>query len=257
MGCSFSLLVLSCDNYSDLWPTFGQCFQKNWPDLDVDKYFVTNHIEDCSIPGFTTLPVGKDISWSDNLNKALSNLKTDYVFIMLEDFFLSAPVNTPAFMKYANMSMRNNWNYLKFLPEPKGVAVSGIDDITEIPVGWPYRSTAVFALWKKETLQKILVANESAWQFERNSSIRTEDIPNFYTLKNYFFPVRHGVIRGKFLKSTVEWLKKSGITYNQNRDTNSHFMELKMHVLLLRKKLFNLLIPGTKRNKVRKWFKGN
>ena len=43
MNKSTALLVLSCDEYSDLWNIFIKQFAVNWPDCPLDKYFVTNH----------------------------------------------------------------------------------------------------------------------------------------------------------------------------------------------------------------------
>ena len=86
MNKSIGLIVLTCDNYSDLWPMFIHFFDKFWPDCPYSKYVVSNYK---SLPdtSFEFINIGKDDSWSDGLLKAISVLKNkhDYLLVTLED----------------------------------------------------------------------------------------------------------------------------------------------------------------------------
>jgi hypothetical protein len=69
-----ALLVISCDKYADLWEPFLYFFNKNWPDCPLDKYFIANE-KSVPDPHFKTIQLKDDISWSDNLIKALNQLQ--------------------------------------------------------------------------------------------------------------------------------------------------------------------------------------
>ena len=85
-----SIIVSSCDKYSELWePHFTQLF-KYWPSLKKENDFIpllliTNHKRyyDSRV---INVVIGEDISWSDNMLKALEMVKTKYVVILLDDF---------------------------------------------------------------------------------------------------------------------------------------------------------------------------
>jgi len=79
---SIAFLVLTCDKYADLWPMYFHFFNKNWPDCPYKKYFVTNH-KSISESNFECIKIGNDESWSDNLTKALSVLKTKFEYLMI------------------------------------------------------------------------------------------------------------------------------------------------------------------------------
>ena len=71
-----AFIVLSCDNYSDLWPLFISQFEKNWPDCPFDKFISTNFLSTNS-NSFNDIKIGKDDSWSDSVIKTLNILKTN------------------------------------------------------------------------------------------------------------------------------------------------------------------------------------
>lgn len=88
-----AVLVPSCDKYADLWKPFFTLFWKFWPDCPFPVYLLTNisTIDDNRVQ---VLPVGQDVSWSDNLAKTLEKLNYEYVFLFLDDLFLVGRVDT-------------------------------------------------------------------------------------------------------------------------------------------------------------------
>jgi len=82
----FAVLVVSCDNYSDLWEPFFELFWRFWPDCPFNVYLLSNKIN-ADIPRVKNLLVGDDISWSDNLRKGISQLKEKYILLFIEDLF--------------------------------------------------------------------------------------------------------------------------------------------------------------------------
>ena len=70
-----AILVVSCDKYSELWDNFFNLMYKNWPSLkdsesNVPIYLIANS-KKFSDSRVQTIQIPNEISWSDNVLKAL------------------------------------------------------------------------------------------------------------------------------------------------------------------------------------------
>lgn len=255
---SLSILVSTCDNYSDLWPLFSYYFEKNWPECDLNKYVLTNNAEFPS-DGFKTIKVGEDKDWSSNIIAALSEINTKYVLILLEDVFISKKVDHNLFEKICIDFISMEGNYLKFLAHPRSKKRSNSIFFNVLPPGTLYRSTAVFALWDRNVLLEILKEGEDAWEFETRGSIRSDSYENFYVIKANFFEYIHSVVRGKFLYSAWKEIKinEPHLLELISRQVNSRVFDFKQNLILLRHNLFYFFIPLKYRRIIRRVFKSN
>mgnify|MGYP001261052530 CR=1 FL=1 len=251
-----SILVLSCDKYKDLWPIFDFFFKKNWENSYLKKYFLSNNEK--NVPkGFKSISVGKDISWSNNLDLALNDIDTPYVFLLLDDAFINNKIDNEKLEKIFSDFEDNKGNYLKFISQPKSPYKTKSPFFNELPKGSLYRSTAVFAIWKVNVLKKILKSDENAWEFEEFGSIRSDNFSNFFVVNNDFFknPI-HGVVKGEFLFNTYNLFKKK---YPEllpliKREVNGRNGKIRQAQINLRHKLFYALVPLTKRRAVKSFF---
>ena len=251
-----SILISSCDKFKDVWPIFSFYFDKNWSDCELDKYFLSNNVNS-DIEGFDSITVGNDISWSSNLSIALKQIYTDYVLIMLDDVFIDQKVDNNNFNIIVNDFIECNGNYLKFLAQPKSRLKSSSQYFYVLPPKTLYRSTAVFALWKKSTLLDLLEENENPWEFEDKASIRSDKYDEFFVVKKNFFKYIHGVVRGKFVKSSYNKIisEHPEISSLLIRQVNPWTYEIKLYFVRLRHKLFYFFIPKTYRRSVKLLFK--
>lgn len=247
-----SILVSSCDKYSDIWPLFTYFFNKYWPDCKLEKYFLSNEAK-YDLKGFKVISVGEDKGWSSNLIKALNQIETSYVLILLDDIFIKSKVDNTVFNEICNEFIQNNGNYLKFLSHPNSKLKSNSEYYNVLPKGSLYRSTAVFALWNKETLLNLLKSHENPWEFELKGSIRSDAFDNFFVVRKDFFQYIHSIVRGKFLHSAYNKIKKEDDVLLEfiKREVNSPIYELKQRFVNLRHKIFYKLIPMKNRRKIR------
>ena len=250
-----SILISSCDKFKDIWPIFSFYFDKNWPDCDLNKFFLSNN-EISNIEGFESITVGDDISWSSNLQLALKQISTDYVLIMLDDVFIDGKVNNEYFYKIINSFIDLKGNYLKLLPQPKSRIKSNSPYFNTLPPDSLYRATAVFTIWKKETILKVLDVNENPWEFEEHASIRSNKYDGFYVVKKDFFKYIHGIVRGKFIKTSYKKIlsKHPELSKFLTREVNPFSHELKLVFINLRHYIFYLLIPLRYRRYLKKFF---
>ncbi len=200
-----SLLIVSCDKYSDLWKPFFNLLWKYWPDLSFDTYLLSNNqvFHDSRVNGIC---VGNDKNWSHGLVKALEEINTTYVVLMLEDFFLQQPVDNNRIQECVKSIADLNGNMLRLIPNPgpdKSISESSL--IGKITPNSPYRVSTQAAIWKKSALMTILKDGESAWEFEINGTERSfSDKDGYYSVWQPVITYRHVVERGKWFRNQAQ-----------------------------------------------------
>lgn len=230
MTNKIALLVLSCDNYSDLWPIFISQFEKNWPDCPFDKYISTNFL-DANSENFQSLKIGKDTSWSDGVIKTLKKIKNKYehALITLEDLILNEKVDNEFFLALVKEFLNLNGNYLKFIKKPRPTNKFN-NYFGEIKPGSLYRPTCVYALWNIETLLELLDKNENAWEFERFGAIRSDKYDGFYVVYEDFFKVSNTVVKGKWVPKERKKIEYLGYILDNSRIKLSMIQALKLQI---------------------------
>lgn len=246
----FAVLVVSCDKYSDLWDPFFKLFFKFWPDCPFNIYLLSNY-KITNFPKVKTINIGEDISWSDNLYKGLNLLKEDYVFLLLEDLFLTDFINTNKILNLFNLVLNIDANYLRIIPLPKPDKKYS-ELIGLVSKGTLYRATSANCIWKKKVLLKLLKTNETAWDFEIIGSIRSDEYDNFFSTWEIYIYFINGCIRGKLQRSTIKKLKSLGIQIDLNK---REVMTLKETIAFffksLRFRLFLEIFPTKYRKRIR------
>lgn len=256
MKSKTALVILSCDNYSDLWPIFFKQFEENWSDCPYDKYISTNFLNADS-QSFKGIKIGKDNSWSDGVIKTLNTLKGkyEYALITLEDLMLVEKVNTDIFNIIVSEFFKSDGNYLKFISKPKPTNKFN-SYFGEIKPGSLYRPTCVYALWKIETLLELLREEENAWEFERFGAVRSDSYDGFYVVYQDFFKVLNTVVKGKWVPKERGIIKELGYDINDSRETLSKIEGLHLTFKTYLFKLFTNIIPWQYRRKINFNIKG-
>lgn len=263
MNKSIAFIVLTCDKYSDLWSMFIHFFDKYWPDCSYDKYFITN---DKSIPesSFDCIKIGNDESWSDGLLKAIAKLKPkyDYLFITLEDIPIIEKVDQIKLDSIIESFFSVDGNFLSLFtqgnmgrPTRKFNSFFGVID-----KGSLYRPTCGYSLWKISVLEDLLVREETAWEFERFGSVRSDKYDGFYMTNNNFFKISHTVVKGIWQKS--EYLRIVKLGYSPDIKSRKIFNtkeELfnKLYSFAFKVFMIYLPIPYKARRKIVFYLKGD
>ena len=253
MRKSVAFVVLTCDAYSDLWPMYLHFFTKNWPDCPYDKYFVTNYksIDDSS---FQCMKIGRDESWSDNLLKVISLLKSDYdyVLITLEDVPIVERVDQRRLNQMVKTFFDVDANFLSCTNIPKQTHKYN-SSFGKIERGSIYRPTCEYSLWKMSILEKLLVKGENAWEFERYGAIRSDKYDKFYVVYKNIFNSCHTVVKGKWIRSGLRKIMALGfIPDTQHRKVFSRREEILYHLYGMVFNIFHrtILVPWQLRRKI-------
>lgn len=225
-----TLLVGSCDNYSDLWDPFFELLHRFWPNLDYDIVLSTESSKYKSKYHniININPSSKNLSWSTRMAETLKKIKTDYVILMLDDFFLKDKVDNLRVEETLTW-LKENENIATFTywPIASDGEVSKFSGFEKRPDVAQYKVAAILGIWNKKKLLKYLEGyEENAWQWEYNATERANTIyqkDEFYVTssnENQIFPydfTSEGLFSGKWFKQTVPLFKKLKINIDYSK----------------------------------------
>ena len=238
-----SIVVSSCDKYSDAWMPMFKLFSKYGEALTKCQIVLNTESKDFSYSGLNILSTGRiknttGYPWAKRLKFALDQVKTKYVIFLMEDYFLKRPVNCNLISKCVQY-MNDNKSIGCFNFEPL-CKVNNEDDkyceFCRVPIGTPYRFNAQTALWRLDVFKNSFLDNESPWDWEYFGNMRNDysfkdkilyalswETPepffiDFYsTCKDYSgnFVSKNGIMRGKWnVEHVDELFKNNDITIN-------------------------------------------
>lgn len=249
----YSILILSCDKYSSLWQPFFLRFNKYWPNKKEPRYLITNHKEPI-YENTKTICIGEDVDWSSNLLRALEQVNSEYVFIILDDVFLKRAIDQKFLSDILNFIQKYNPNYLNTKPRPKPRGPEKGDLARELVKGSHYRSSITNAFWKKEILQNILIPGESPWQFEKIGVQRSNIYSDFYGTKKSLLFYDHIVVGGYLARDILDLSDVKSFNLKKSFPPLSPFSWNLYKIVLVRNKLFSMLIPQSYQQSIRQFF---
>jgi len=208
-----TVLIISCDMYSDLWRPFFSLWWKHWPDCPFTVHLGTN-TEAYPDPRVRMMLTGEERGWANRLRQCLERIDTKYVLLSLEDFFLQSRVDTSAVLHCLQAIDRLGGVMLRLIPRP------GPDRrlATETMVGEcspqvEYRLSSQTAIWRRDALMEYLVGGESIWDFEIRGNERAASVPTgFYCVWRPVMTYHHHVVeRGKWFRRDARRFGKMNI----------------------------------------------
>ena len=216
-----SMLLLSCDNYSDLWDDFFNLKEKFWPECPYQWYVVTES-KDYERENVSVIKCGKELNWTGRFRKAVQTVATPFIGIYLEDYFINSPIDSERIEQ------------LVILMNEKGVDFLDLGNVFKHKINQPnkqyfadhlriidkhlrYGLDTAAAIWKKEyLLEKLGEGDYSAWRFEadRCAEAATEEGYNGLILVDdrISFNVSEipVVVQGMFYPPVIEDFLKRG-----------------------------------------------
>jgi hypothetical protein len=208
-----SVLVPSCDSYSDLWTPFFTLFGRFWEDCPFPVYLGNNSLG-FHHPGVRVIHSSQGNNWTDRVRDHLRAIDTPYVLLMLEDFFLRRPVPTKRVTDglRALASLGGHLLRLHARPRPE-LRVAGAPELGTIRAGAPYRVSTQAAIWRRETILALMRDGESIWQFEIQGTGRSAVFPDgFYSFWESALTYDHHVVeRGKWFPRDARYFESLNI----------------------------------------------
>ena len=169
-----SVLIYSCDKYSDVWGPFFTLLFRYW-DCPYQVYVVAEN-EQCLIPEVKTINV-EEGAWTDKIRTALEQIPTKYVIGMCEDFFMRRGVRQDVIDDCISQMEKNpSIACFNFEKEYGWVLSSEYAGFGRKPDNGAYRLSCMPTLWRRDILTELLKGSRSAWDWELSS----RSAPNEY-----------------------------------------------------------------------------
>lgn len=234
LGSKLTVLVNSCDKYSDLWNPFFTLYKKYASSLECPIILNTESI-DFSFEGLDIkcihLPDANERNkYSARMSYCLSKISSEYVLVLLDDFFLRESINIELIQQI-----------IEWMDKDKRIVYFNCDNIPvyydewekdkypgfhRVPCGNCYTLNLQAAIWRTKKLRDYWRSNSikeiTPWEWEIYTNIIAANKKNekFYctyrldlSFCNYGYnPNGMGVFRGKWVYDDVFPLfKKEGI----------------------------------------------
>lgn len=216
-----AMLLLSCDNYSDLWDDFFNLREKFWPDCPYTWYVVTES-KDYTRTNVEVIKCGNELNWAGRFRKAVQSVDNPLIGVYLEDYFINATVDNERIEGLVDFAIEKGVDFLdlgnvfkhKINQQKKQYFA---DHLIIIDKHLRYGLDTAAAIWKKEyLLEKLGEGDYSAWKFEadRCAEAASEEGYNGLILvdERMSFNVSEipVVVQGMFYPPIIEDFRKRG-----------------------------------------------
>lgn len=227
-------LIFSCDKFSDLWDGNLKLFRKNWPERDFETFIVTDKTTNRTFPDVKIVAAGADMEWSERLKYALQYVKTEYVFVTLDDYFLIKKVDNAKMERYVDLMKNNGFDYIRFYPRPKRATLSelpGWKGMYHIDTTCNYSVNLYSGLWTKKFLEYTVQEPRNAWMFEISLSEQALKYgAKCLCNNNKDYVILDVVRKGKILHKAHKYFKEHPGIYNGDRELQTWTYEAKLWV---------------------------
>jgi hypothetical protein len=194
---NLTTVVGTCDSYLDLIPGFSILYERYFqPNVET---LIVSETETLDIPNYKFITPGKK-QWGERIINALSETKTEYVFFVLDDYYLSQLL-TNEYIEYLLKFMDNHKvNKVTLTPVPdfaKYEYLESVNTMHKMSPNSPWLTSVQPAIWRKRELLKFLKPEYSPWNFEvKGSKEAKNNVENYFVAKLdkpiYFNMVRKG-----------------------------------------------------------------
>jgi hypothetical protein len=204
------VIIMSCDSYDDCWKPFSILYNKYFP--NNYKTHIVTETKTCSY--FDTIK--KTGAWTKRLREALQELDSEYVLLMLEDYFIHSRVDNNKIKECLKIIKETNSIVYNF--EFKYRQCVGLDNTYDIQLNnQVYLNSTQPSIWNRQRLIERLDKEQTAQEWEltkidsqymhliNNTNEKIIDIGYDLTHRPW------GIVKGKWSKETKELFDKEGI----------------------------------------------
>ena len=172
MENKFSIIISTCDKFSDLWDAHILLLNQNWADRNVETFLVTDKPTDRTFENVTVVAAGEGTEITERLKTVMPLIKTEYVLFTLDDYFLTERISTQAINEDIQIMEKHQIDYLRlFVMTMKSLRnrkAEGLEPgifLLDNHAG-DYIVSLYAGIWRKDFMEKTLTKTLNAWQYE-------------------------------------------------------------------------------------------
>lgn len=227
-----TVLIIGFDGYVDVWRHSADLLNRFWKNRP--RTILANSELRPNYQNIEIVNAGKDAEWSKKAIEALKVIDTEYVLLMLEDFFISAEIENETIANTLRFMDTENIDYCQVLVQAfnqswvQAKSYKGNKHILAIDSNKKYPINLQAAIWRKSYLQEALgEGNYNAWTFEMNHMydiVNTDRISCVIDDTNMLHII-HGIVQSKYLRNAKRKLKKLGCNISDDERATLSFKD--------------------------------
>ncbi|MGU5766954.1 hypothetical protein [Aeromonas allosaccharophila] len=210
-----TIVINTCDSYSDVLSLFFAAFSEYWPNCSFEVVINTEkNSHDCYPARTHNYKIREFNSWGDRFIQTLQTVKSEFVMVVYDDFILENFVDERQ-IKYILELMKKDPAAAVYylvntnLPIVKSNLSGNI--FSEIIDDCDFRLNSFPAIWRRADLSNYTGRYDNPWAWEVFGSYRTfNDGKKFYSLNTsgkdiypYNYTKGGAIYRGKWVHSVV------------------------------------------------------
>lgn len=226
-----TLIISTCDKYSDLWNIHMELLQKNWPERECSCLLVTDLPSSKTYPKVVICSAGDKLEMPKRIETALNLVNTEYVLLTLDDYFPVKRIFEERIEYAVSVMDTQGLDYLRLWPYPRSKdKIEGLSQFYWVNYESNYQVNLYPGIWRISFLKKTLSNSLSAWMYEVSlTEIAKRERARSALSLNGEFPFLDVIRKGKILHKAKRYLKKNG--YELNRETISWMQEIKLNIM--------------------------
>ena len=217
-----SVLIYSCDKYSDVWGPFFTLFFRYWK--CPYQVYLAAETEQCLLPEIKT--INTEGTWTERMQKAVREIPTKYVIGMCEDFFFRRNVKQDIIercIRYMEHDYEAGcFNFEKECEPGIHLISSEYENFGMKPPGNHFQKSCQPTLWRRGYLEQLLDCKLDPWNWEWQ--VREYPMAHYIwtgsaesTAFDYGLKSRNpfGIVQGKWVEADVVPLfQREGIDFD-------------------------------------------
>jgi len=256
---SLTIVINTCDLYSDVLELFFAAFKEFWPNCPYSIVInsETNNYQQYDCASTHLYSLRKHNSWGERLLQTLKAINSEYVLMLYDDFILESMVNNNKIKSLIDLLESNERASVVYLIHTSLPSISSeFDGLDIVYDNIEYRLNSAPAIWRRNKLIEYTGEFDNPWAWEVFGSYRTfNDGFVFYTLNEsssdiYSYNYKKGgaIYRGRWVKEVIEDkfkkymididLNKRG--YSENATTESRSLIWKVKFMYLGYKMVGM-----------------
>lgn len=211
---SCDLVVFSCDKYKDTWDIFFKLKEKYWKECPYKSYLVTE-TKKCEYSETISINQGM---WTRRARMALERLSSDYVIVMLDDFFIRSQVDQARIESIINDF--GDATYYNFETMNRPSLECNKAGFREQMKDQPYLNSCQRGIWDRKKLIEQLKDDMNPWEWEVQKINNNEKY--YVNNSSEIIDIGHrygeafGITKGKWTMEAYKFLKKEGFDIDFN-----------------------------------------
>ncbi len=206
-----TLMIQSCEGYSDLWEPHLAFLAESWPDCPFRKLLVTDLPTARQFPGVEVFAAGAGCHLPARLRAVLPRVDTKYLLLTLDDYFPVYPIDTAQILRLLEIMEARGLDYLRLFPDPPSREKIG-PGLYAVDLAVDYAVNLYPGLWRTSFLEATLGQSLDIWAYEVSLTHTARELQARCAMTwGREFPVLDVIRKGKLLHRAARFLKQRGM----------------------------------------------